>query len=122
VKVGNLDSLRTFADARDAVRAYYTLLNAEPFSSDYYNIGGTHTCTVGEMLDYLLSISSRDDIVIEPDPARFRPIDADLQIPDCSKFNTRYKWERRYSFHDTMADLLEYWRCKIANNPNVLTR
>ena len=29
IKVGNLNSLRTFADVRDAVRAYYLLLNSE---------------------------------------------------------------------------------------------
>ena len=122
VKVGNLKSLRTFADARDAVRAYHTLVNADPFKSDYYNIGGTHTCTVGEMLDYLLSISSRNDIKIAVDQNRIRPIDADLQVPDCSKFNNNFKWNRQYSFEDTMTDLLNYWRVKIANNPNILTR
>ena len=39
-----------------------------------------------------------------------RPIDADLQIPDISKFKTITNWEPEYSFEDTMRDLLQYWR------------
>ena len=39
VKVGNLESLRTFADVRDAVRAYYMLLTINPIVGEYYNIG-----------------------------------------------------------------------------------
>ena len=46
VKVGNLQSLRTVADVRDAVRAYYMLVTVNPTPGAYYNIGGTHSCTV----------------------------------------------------------------------------
>ncbi len=53
--VGNLDSLRTWADVRDAVRAYYMLVTMNPKSGEYYNIGGSYTCSISDMLDYLLS-------------------------------------------------------------------
>ncbi len=46
VKVGNLQSLRTVADVRDAVRAYYMLVTVNPTPGAYYNIGGNHSCTV----------------------------------------------------------------------------
>ena len=58
IHVGNLKSLRTFADVRDAVRAYYLLVTCNPIPGEYYNIGGTHTLEIGEMLDYLVSIST----------------------------------------------------------------
>ena len=57
LKVGNLDSVRTYADVRDAVNAYYLLLTVNPIPGEYYNIGGDFSCKVGDMLDYLLSIS-----------------------------------------------------------------
>ncbi len=38
VKVGNLESLRTFADVRDAVNAYYMLVTHNPIGGAYYNI------------------------------------------------------------------------------------
>ena len=39
-------SLRTVADVRDAVRAYYMLLTINPVSGESYNIGGNHTCKI----------------------------------------------------------------------------
>ncbi len=122
VKVGNLDSLRTFADVRDAVHAYYLLVTHDPVGGQYYNIGGNYSCTVGEMLDTLISFSSRDDIEVVVDPERLRPIDADLQVPDTSKFRAHTGWEPKIPFETTMRDLLEYWRGRIANGQTFLTR
>ena len=39
VKTGNLDSLRTWADVRDAIRAYFMLVTHDPIPGAYYNIG-----------------------------------------------------------------------------------
>ena len=44
--MGNLESLRTYADVRDAVRAYYLLLTKNPKPGETYNIGGNFTCSV----------------------------------------------------------------------------
>jgi len=82
VKTGNLDSLRTFADVRDAVRAYFMLVTINPVQGAYYNIGGTYTCSVGDMLNTLISMSTVENISVETDPERLRPIDADLQVPN----------------------------------------
>jgi GDPmannose 4,6-dehydratase len=122
LKAGNLDSLRTWADVRDAVRAYYLLVITDPVPGESYNIGGSYSCTVGQMLNYLLSLSSSKDIRVESDPSRFRPIDADLQVPDTGKFRRHTGWEPRISFEQTMQDLLNYWREKIATVGMVLTR
>ena len=113
IKVGNLDSMRTWSDVRDAVRAYYMLVTINPTSGEFYNIGGTYSCTIREMLNYLLSISTAKNIKIEIDPERLRPIDADLQIPDTSKFTNHTSWKPEISFEQTMNDLLNYWRDKV---------
>jgi len=122
IKVGNLDSLRTWSDVRDAVRAYYLLVTNNPIGGEYYNIGGSFSCSVREMLDYLISISTVKNILIEIDPERLRPIDADLQVPDTSKFKKHTGWEPEISFEKTMNDLLDYWRAQIKNNRKFLTR
>lgn len=114
VKVGNLDSLRTYADVRDAVRAYYMLVTVNPVAGEYYNIGGTYTCKVGDTLQKLISLSSKsDEIRVEVDPERLRPIDADLQIPDCRKFMNHTGWKPEIPFEQTMRDLLNYWRERV---------
>jgi GDP-mannose 4,6-dehydratase len=124
VKVGNLDSLRTIADVRDAVRAYYMLVTVKPTPGAYYNIGGTFSCTIRNVLETLLGFSPRgNDIKIEVDPERLRPIDADLQVPDTSKFRAHTGWEPRIPYEQTMRDLLDYWRKRLATEPmRFLTR
>ena len=122
IKVGNLDSLRTWSDVRDAVRAYYMLVTKNPVPGEYYNIGGTYTCSVEEMLHHLISISSSKDIKIEVDPDRLRPIDADLQVPNTSKFSSHTGWKPKISFEKTMRDLLQYWRDKISKTGMQLSR
>jgi GDPmannose 4,6-dehydratase len=122
VKTGNLNSLRTWADVRDAVRAYYLLVTVNPIAGEYYNIGGTYTCKVGEMLDTLLSFSTVKNITVETDPERLRPIDADLQVPDTAKFKTHTSWEPEIPFEQTMKDILDYWRERIATTGIYLTR
>ena len=115
IKVGNLNSLRTIADVRDAVRAYFLLVTVKPDAGAYYNIGGTHSCTIGDILDVLLSFSERkSEIRIETDPDRLRPIDADLQVPDTRKFTQHTGWAPQIPFKQTMRDLLDYWRERIA--------
>ena len=112
VKVGNLKSLRTIADVRDAVRAYYMLLTVNPIPGEVYNIGGSHTCTVGDILNTLLSMST-SKIGTEVDPDRLRPVDADLQVPDCTKFKNHTGWQPMIPFEQTMADLLAFWREQV---------
>ena len=121
VKVGNLKSLRTYADVRDAVRAYYLLLTKKPMPGEIYNIGGNFTCSISDMLNYLISLSHVKNIKIKIDKERVRPIDADLQVPDTSKFYRHTKWKPQITFKKTMQDLLEYWRIKVNKN-NFLDR
>ena len=122
VKVGNLDSLRTWADVRDAVRAYFMMVTINPTPGAYYNIGGQYTCTVRSMLDTLIASSTCRDIRVEIDPARLRPIDADLQVPNTTKFEKHTGWKPEIPFEKTMADLLEYWRERVARHPHFLSR
>ena len=113
LQVGNLDSLRTWSDVRDAVRAYHLLVTVNPISGEYYNIGGSYSCSIKDMLNYLLSKSTVNNIEVVTDPNRLRPIDADLQVPNTSKFRKHTGWEPKITFEKTMDDLLEYWRKKI---------
>jgi len=122
IYVGNLDSLRTYADVRDAVRAYYMLVTKNPIAGEYYNIGGTFTCKIGDMLNYLISQSTVDNIEIITDPERLRPIDADLQVPNCDKFKAHTGWQPEIPFGQTMDDLLQYWRDRVNSGRKFLRR
>lgn len=123
VKTGNLQSMRTWSDVRDAVRAYYMLVTVNPVPGEYYNIGGAFSCTVEDMLKHLISISTlKDSIRVETEQARLRPLDADLQVPDTSKFRNHTGWQPEIPFEQTMQDLLEYWRERVKFGKVFLTR
>ncbi len=122
VKVGNLQSLRTFADVRDAVRAYYMLVTVNPIAGQYYNIGGDFSCTIEEMLNTLISFSTVKGIDVQLDPERLRPIDADLQVPDTTKFRNHTGWAPEISYEQTMRDLLDYWRGRVDDSVTELVR
>jgi GDP-mannose 4,6-dehydratase len=119
IKVGNLKSLRTIADVRDAVRAYYLLVTVNPEAGAYYNIGGQFSAEIGQILEFLLNLSPlKQSFKIEVDPERLRPIDADLQVPNAEKFFNHTGWQPQISFEQTMTDLLVYWRQRVAAEGN----
>jgi GDP-mannose 4,6-dehydratase len=122
IYVGNLDSLRTYADVRDAVKAYYMLVTINPTPGEYYNIGGEYTCKIADMLNFLINQSTVSNIEIVIDPERLRPIDADLQIPDTTKFRNHTGWKPEYTFEQTMNDLLQYWRDRVNSGRKFLRR
>lgn len=123
VKTGNLNSLRTWSDVRNAVKAYYILVTTNPIPGEYYNIGGVFSCTIGDMLQHLISISTyKDTIKVETEQSRLRPLDADLQVPDTSKFRSHTGWEPEIPFEKTMQDLLDYWRDRVRGRRMFLTR
>lgn len=109
VKVGNINSIRTWMDVRDAVKAYWLLVNkCKP--GEVYNVGGNVTMTIAEMLNKLIGISSNKNITIEVDLDRLRPSDVTRQIPCCDKFKSETGWEPEIDFETTIQDTLDYWR------------
>jgi nucleoside-diphosphate-sugar epimerase len=96
-------------DVKDAVKAYWLLVNTCT-PGQVYNIGGTETMTVGEMLNKLIALSSVKNIQIEVDPKRLRPSDVTLQIPSIDKFTQETGFKPEIKFDNTLEDLLNYWR------------
>ena len=122
VRVGNLNSLRTITDVRDAVRAYYLLLTHDPQPGEVYNIGGLHTCTAGDILEALFEAAGlpKGSAWSATEKSRLRPVDADAQVPDCSKFIAHTGWTPEIPFEQTMRDLLEYWRVRVKTEASLI--
>jgi GDP-4-dehydro-6-deoxy-D-mannose reductase len=108
---GNLDSVRTLIDVRDAMRAYWdAIIHCDP--GETYNIGGPTTVTVGEFLEVLKKLSSKN-IPSRVDPKLLRPADVTLQIPCIDKFVKATGWKAKYTFEEGVEYLLSYWRSQI---------
>lgn len=108
---GNLNSVRTIIDVRDAMESYWIALTKCRYG-EAYNIGGPTTIKVGEFLDVLKKLA-KCDIPSEVDPKLLRPADVTLQIPDVSKFQKETGWKPQYSFEDSVQYLLEHCRQKV---------
>lgn len=109
---GNLDSIRTLIDVRDAMAAYWeSMVHGEP--GEVYNIGGTTTIKVGEFLEVLKKLS-KVEIPSRVNPDLLRPSDVTLQIPDVSKFEKTTGWRPKYTFEESVEFLLNTLRTQIS--------
>ena len=126
VYVGNLSSVRTFQDARDAVRAYYLLFESSKQNrirpGDYFNIAGEESFNLREVIDILLGFSTVKNITIKTDVERLRPIDADYQMFDNTKIKSVIDWNPEIPARKMFLDLLNHWRDEISKNKIPLNR
>lgn len=126
VKLGSLESVRTFQDTRDAVRAYYLLAlesekgNINP--GEAYNIAGDEAFKLTEVVELFLKLSTRDDITVTTSKDRLRPIDADYQMFDNTKIKATIDWEPEIKVHKMFLDLLNHWRMQIKDGRIPLNR
>lgn len=105
---GNLDSIRTMIDVRDAMESYWVAAE-KCRAGEAYNIGGDTTISVGEFLE-LVKKTSKVKIPSRVDPALLRPADVTLQIPCLDKFKKETGWKPRYQFKESVEDVFRYWR------------
>lgn len=105
---GNLDSVRTLIDSRDAMEAYWIAIE-KCIPGEVYNIGGSTTMTVGKFLE-ILKQKATCPIISRLNPELLRPADVTLQIPDVSKFRNQTGWKPRYIIEESIEYLLDCCR------------
>tara|TARA_R110002020_G_scaffold149972_3_gene326455 strand:+ start:10667 stop:11623 length:957 start_codon:yes stop_codon:yes gene_type:complete len=105
---GNLNSVRTLIDVRDAMESYWVACQHCEYGIPY-NIGGENIMTVGEFLEVLKN-ESISDIKSEVDLKLLRPVDVTLQVPDVSRFLNVSKWKPKFSIEESVGFLLDHYR------------
>ena len=112
MRVGNLAAGRDFTDVRDTVRAYALLLeHGEP--GEVYNVGTGISHRIHDLLDVLLSLA-RIPIRVETDATRLRLNDLPDLVCDAGRLRRRTGWAPRYTFEESLRDLLDYERGRVA--------
>ena len=112
LSVGNLDASRDITDVRDTVRAY-RMLARHGIAGRPYNICCGRAYRVGDLLEMLLA-QARTRIRVASDPARLRPSDNPVMLGNPSRIGTDVGWHPAISIADTLKDLLDYWRRRVA--------
>lgn len=108
---GNLDSVRTMVDVRDAMKAYW-LAAVKCEIGEVYNIGGSNTISVGDVLKIMINLA-KVPIKTEINTNLLRAKDVTLQVPDSTKFIECTGWAEEFSFDESLDHLLNYWRNRI---------
>ena len=110
--VGNLEAVRDFTDVRDVVRAYWLLLQKGQAGRVYNVCSGTGT-RMSDLLRVLIDVSGLR-IEVRVDPARLRAGDVPELVGDPSRIKAETGWEPLIPLERSLADLLGYWRERVA--------
>ncbi len=105
---GNLESVRTLIDVRDAMESYWVACQHCEYGVPY-NIGGESVMTVGDFLEVLKKLST-SNIISQVDPKLLRPVDVTLQVPEVSRFLNVSGWKPKYSIEESVDFLLNHYR------------
>ncbi len=103
IKVGNLSARRDFSHVKDIVRAYRMILESDDCET-VYNVGSGIAYSLKDLLDYILKFS-KQEITVEVDPARFRPVDTPVICCDNRLIGEKIGWKPQHTVFDALRDI-----------------
>jgi GDPmannose 4,6-dehydratase len=106
LRLGNLDAIRDWGDARDYVEAMWLMLQQD--SAEDYVVATGQGRTVRDFLDAAfgaVGLNWRE--LVSVDPQFYRASDPYPMIGDASKARTQLGWAPRRSFGSMVADMVE---------------
>lgn len=107
VKVGNIETRRDILDVRDAVEAFWALIEkGEPGQA--YNVCRGEAYRVGDLLNLLLRMSRRP-LTVQLDTSRLRVTDPPLEVGSNAKLVSATRWKPRIAIEETLRWILD-WR------------
>jgi GDP-4-dehydro-6-deoxy-D-mannose reductase len=109
MNVGNLKAQRDFLDVRDAVIAYYFILNKGK-EGQIYNVCSGKKYKIADLLDMLISLSTVPEIKVNINRDKFRAIDVEIIYGDNSKLKAHTGWRPIYPVKKSLKDTIDYWR------------
>ena len=111
--IGDLSARRDFTDVRDVVRAYRLLVErGQP--GEVYNVCSGVDLAVQDLADQLLAQASIP-LRFETDPDLLRPVEVPVLRGSHDRLTAATGWQPEISISQTLKDLLEDWRERVAN-------
>jgi len=107
IRVGNLKSRRDFCDVRDAVRAYWLLMQYGNLG-DVYNICSERSYSIQKVVQALMKITGiKGNVVI--DSPRLKKVDIPSQVGSHAKLMRHTGWRPEIALDESLGDLFTYW-------------
>jgi len=111
IRVGNLTAVRDFSDVRDIAR-YLRVIARAPGTGAIYNLASGIPHSIADILDILLSLSAQQ-IAVEVDQQKMRPVDVPRLVGDCSLIRQKFNLHPEYRIEQTLLDILDFWRSAV---------
>ncbi|MFX1311023.1 MAG: GDP-mannose 4,6-dehydratase [Promethearchaeota archaeon] len=108
LEVGNLNPYRDFTGIKDSLKAIW-LAATKGTPGETYNICSGRKIQIKEILDIVLSFSTREIEVRENSPAKLRATDEDIILGDNSKIKNELGWNIVSPLKETLKDMFDYW-------------
>ena len=108
--VGNLTALRAILDVRDLCSALM-LLEEKGEAGEAYNVSSSHIFRMSHVVECIENVTGVKYELVQ-DPKLLRPADERLYAGDCAKIKA-LGWEERYTYQQTVSDMIDYWRKKL---------
>lgn len=108
LETGNLQPSRDLSDVRDVVAAYMLVMERAR-SGDVYNVCSGQSYAMQAVLERLIALSGVT-VQVRQTANLVRAADAAHVRANADKLRRETGWKPRFSFDQTLADLLAYWR------------
>jgi nucleoside-diphosphate-sugar epimerase len=107
IRLGPLDAVRDFIDARDVGDAVVATLSSCSAPSPVLNVGSGHGVPARAIVDELLAISGCTSEVLEDEPGSSRSAEVPWSKADISRAEREIGWKPQHDLHATLSD---WWR------------
>lgn len=108
LELGNMDSYRDWGHSKDYVRAMHKIINHTVADDFVVATGQTHS--VREMTDYVFrQVGLNYQEYVTQNPIFLRPEELPYLRGDSSKLRSTFDWVPKYTFHQLMDEMIEFW-------------
>lgn len=111
LQVGDIDDTRDFADVRDVVRAYATLLE-NGHNGNVYNVCSGVERSVRSLIEHLIALANVD-VQVEQDASRMRPAELRRLWGSFAKLQTDTGWQPQIKVEQSLVDIMNDWEKKL---------
>jgi GDP-4-dehydro-6-deoxy-D-mannose reductase len=108
--IGRLDTIRDVTDGRDAVKAFWTIINKGEIG-EVYNLCSNNRLSMSEILQKAIAFSGFN-VKVKQQQSKMRVYDDPIYIGDNSKLRA-LGWKPTIPIDKTVRDDLEYWRSQL---------
>ena len=108
IEVGNLETFRDITGIKDSIQAIW-LATKKGKNGETYNVCSGRKVSIRDILNKVLSFSSKEIRVKENIPKKLRKTDENTIVGDNSKIKNELGFEIIQTVDDILKDMFDYW-------------